>query len=394
MHNTTMTVNRLATTCHVPSSAPRALFRRATCHVPRATCLFACLLAALLAAGFAGASRAQTATTLALLPFENVSGSTESVRIIMPLIEQNLREKGYQVVGPDKIESFLSRNRIRNTGMLSRSQLNNLRGEFGVDFALVGSVDLFYESADNPQWGVSSRIVSTGEAIVLWAESAGRTGGDYTGMLGLGTITSGRDLAQEVVKILFQTLPPPGTRLASPQHQKATGLRVIGSRGSYRSPALDSAPRWRVSVTIFDNASERRGAGRILADVFSTALFHHGRFDVIDPGEVNEALIALGRTSYGGMDIATLRDFKKRTGIDAIIRGTVYRYNEGLKREATTSPDIALDVTMLDAESGRIVWFAVGERSGDDSQIALDFGIIRSMVPLIRRTISEMLDTL
>ena len=366
----------------------------ATCHAPRATCLFACLLAALLVTCAPHDVHGQKSTTLALLPFENVSGSVEGARIIMPLIEQSLREKGYRLIDPDKIESFLARNRIRNTGMLSRAQLNNLRLEFGVELALVGSVDLFYESADNPQWGISSRIVSTTEGNVLWAESTGRTGGDYTGMLGLGTITSGRDLARDVVKILFQSLPPSGSSFAAPQERKSAGVRFFSARGGYRSPALDSAPRWRVAVTIFENASERRGSGRILADVFTTALFHRGRFEVIDPGEVNEALIALGRTPYGGMDISTLRAFKKRTGIDAIFRGTVYRYNEGLKREATTSPDIALDITMLDTESGKILWFGVGERSGDDSQIALDFGIIRSMVPLIRRTISEMLDTL
>jgi len=354
----------------------------------------------------------QNVNTVALLPFENVSGSVDSVRIIMPMIEQLVRERGYQTVSQDKIESFLSRNRIRNTGMMSRGQLTALRREFGVELALLGSVDLFYESADNPQWGISSRIVSTSEGNVLWAESIGRTGGDYTKMLGLGTITSGRELAREVVQILFQNLPPSGNSFAVPQEQKNTNFSFFGPgglycnplsdtlfrlfrpRGGYRSPALDSAPRWRVAVTIFENVSERRGAGRILADVFTTALFHHGRFQIVDPGEANEALIALGRTPYGGMDIATLRDFKKRTGIDAVFMGTVYRYNEGLKREATTSPDIALDITMLDADSGKILWFAVGERSGEDCQIALDFGIIRSMVPLIRKAVGEMLETL
>ena len=332
--------------------------------------------------------------SLALLPFENVSGSIDSIPIIMPLIERTLREKGYQVISGERIESFLSRHRIRNTGMLSRAQLNNLRRDFGVDLALVGSVDLFYESADNPQWGLSSRILSTEKADVLWAESTGRTGGDYTGMLGLGTITSGRDLAQAVVKLLFQTLPQSGRSFPAPQARNIRRFHFFGPAANYLSPTRDPASRLRVAGTVFENAAERRGAGRILTDVFTTALFHHSRFDVSDPGEGNEALIALGRTPYGGMDVSTLNDFRKRTGIDAIFRGTVYRYNEGLKREATTSPEIALDITMLNAETGKILWFAVGERTGDDSQIALDFGIIRSMVPLIQKAVEDMLQTL
>ena len=372
---------------------PRAMGHKLS-PVPRATCLFACLLAALLVTCAPHQARGQEPKTLALLPFENVSGSIESVRIIMPLVEQSLRMKGYQIVGPEKLEPFLSRNRIRNTGMMSRAHLSNLRREFGADFALLGSVDLYYESTENPQWGVSSRIVSTSEGNILWAECTGRTGGDFTKMLGLGTITSGKALAEEVIKIMFETFPAQGTPFPASPGVGTSILRVAPPKGGYRSDSLDAASRWRVAVAIFENISERKGAGRILTDVFTTALLNRGRFEVIDPGEVNDALIALGRTPYGGLDFSTLREFKKRTAIDAIFIGTVYRYNEGLKREASTSPEIALDVTLLDTDSGKILWFAVGERSGDDSQLVLDFGVIRSMVPLIRRAISEMLDTL
>ena len=370
------------------------LLPRATRHRPYATCMIACIAGVLLVISAPHKVCGQVPKAIALLPFENVSGSVDSVHIIMPLIAQSLYDRGYQLIPLQKVESFLERNRIRNTGMLSRAQLNNLKREFGVDLALVGSVDLFYESADNPQWGLSSRIVSTDEANVLWAESTGRTGGDYTGMLGLGTITSGTDLAREVVKILFQTLPPSGSSFVTPKDEKSTAFHFFVPGGGYRSPALDNSHGWRVAVTIFDNASERKGAGRILTDVFTTALARQSRFQIIDPGEVNETLIELGRTPYSGMDMATLRDFKKRTGLDAIFHGTVYHYNEGLKREATTSPEIDMDITMLDLESGKILWFARGERSGDDSQIVLDFGIIRSMVPLIRKVVADMLNTL
>lgn len=361
----------------------------------RALPLLVCMTGALSAAALLKSeSRGQDSRVLALLPFENVSGSVDSVRLVMPLIERRLREKGYQIAAPEKIELFLSRNRIRNSGMMSRGQLSDLRREFGVDLALLGSVDLYYESAQNPQWGVSSRVVSTREGNILWAESTGRTGGDFTTMLGLGTITSGSELAEKVVEIMFETLPPAGTPFPAPQGSKSWTLPWLGAKAGYRSPSLDSAPRWRAAVATFENFSERRGAGRILADVFTTALFQHGRFQVIDPGEVNEALIALGRTPYGGLDAAALKEFKSRTGIDALFLGTVYRYNEGLKREASSSPDVALDITMLDVENGKILWFAVAERGGDDSQIALDFGVIRSMLRLIRRAVGEILETL
>jgi TolB-like protein len=362
-------------------------------HALRGTAILLIIVVLLLAAELP-VTHAQTTTPIALFPFENVSGSMDGVRLIMPLLEQSLRAKGYQVIGPDQLEPFLSRHRIRNTGMMSRTNLSTLRREFGTDLALLGSVDLYYESTENPQWGISSRIVSTTGGNILWAECAGRTGGDFTTILGLGTITSGKALAEEVIKIMFKTLPPQGKPFSASHAAGTASLGLSKSKSGYRSDSLDARAKWRVAVAIFENASERKGAGRILTDVFTTALFNRGRFEVLDPGEVNDALIVLGRTPYGGLDFSTLREFGKRTAIDAVFIGTVYRYNEGLKREASAAPEIALDITLLDTESGRILWFGSEERSGDDSQVVLDFGIIRSMVPLIQRAVGEMLETL
>jgi TolB-like protein len=342
-------------------------------------------------------ARGQNKTTLALLPFENVSGNINGVRLIMPIIERSVREKGYQIVDPDKIESFLSIRRIRNTGMLSRSQLDALRQEFGVDLALVGSVDLFFESDENPQWGLSSRIVSTENAKIVWAESSGRTGGDYTKVLGLGTITSANSLAEEVTRILFQNLPRAGGAFPSPQGSGLRMFRLFGpprARAGYRSKSLDSAARLRVAVLPFENVSERPGAGRILTDILTTALFQHGRFDVMDPGEVQEALIQLGIFPYGGIDNDTLAQLRRRTGVDALFLGTLYGYTEGLQREATTSPEVSLDLRLIQIETSKTLWFADGTRKGDDYRIALDFGIIRPMVSLVMKVLDEILETL
>ena len=278
--------------------------------------------------------------------------------------------------------------------MLSRRQLNDLKPAFEADVAMVGSVDLFHQSEENPQWGISSRAVSTNDGRILWAESTGRTGGDYTGLLGLGTITSSSALAREVVKILFEDLPPSGSPFPVPQGQRTQTVGFLSTRAGYRSPVLDTSARWRVAVATFENQSERYGAGLILAHVLTTALFRHGRYEVADPGELGAALITLGRTPYGGLDFTTLRELKKRAGVNAIFLGTVYRYNEGLKQGASTSPEISQDIRMLDTESGKILWFGSAERNGDKYQTVLDFGTIRSMVPLIRKTMGEMLGTL
>lgn len=352
------------------------------------------LVVSLSVLGTAFLARAQAPMKLALLPFENVSGNIESLGIVMPVIEKAVREKGYQIVGREELERFLARRRIRNTGMLSRRHLTALRQEFGVRLAMVGSVDLFSDSGENPQWGLSSRILSTEDGGILWAKSAGLTGADFTTVLGLGTIRSGERLGQEVVKRLLRGLPPAGSRFTVPEAGRSPGFRLFGFKAGYRSPLLDSKPPKRVAVLPFENASERRGAGRILTDIFTTALFQHGRFQVLEPGEVSEALIALRAAPYGAIDFDTLAGLRKRTGVDGVILGTVYTYNEGLKRGATTSPEVALDARMLHTEGGRILWHASHSGSGEDYQVVLDFGTIRSMIPLALKVVREMLESL
>jgi TolB-like protein len=366
------------------------------------------MAAALLILSGGTVAQANGAPNLALLPFENVSGSIKGSSIIMPMIDEALKAKGYRMVRREEIESFLLRRRIRNTGMISRRYLDALRQKFAVDLVMVGSVDLYHESEENPQWGISSRVISASKGTVLWAKSAGLTGDDFTTVLGLGTIRSGERLAKEVVTLLLRGFPSSGETFRKPvmagvpipseedelTEEDELVRRGIREKGVYRSPLLDSAGSWRVAVLPFENVSERKGAGRILTDIFTTALFRHGRFQVVDPGEAVETLIAVGKLPYGGIDFKTLADLGKRTGIDAFFVGTLYGYNEGLKSRAATEPEVELDARMLHAESGRILWLASHQRGGDEYQIALDFGTIRSMVPLALTVVREMLDTL
>lgn len=329
-------------------------------------------------------------STLALLPFENLSGNVESVRMLMPVVERALRDRGYQVVRPERLEPFLVRNRIRDTGRLSRAQSTQLRREFDVGLALVGSVAIFNDSTENPQWGLSARVLATDSGAILWARSAGLTGDDFTIALGLGTVTSSAHLAEETVKVLLRDLPRAGEALTMPPEGRGLMSHLFGSRASYRSPTLDSNPPKRVAVLPFENLSDRKGAGRIVTDVFVAALVRSRRFDIVEPGTVSEALLAMGAAPYGNIDLETLAALRQLIEADAVILGTVFTYSEGLKRTATTSPEVAFDARMLDAESGRILWLAEQTRNGDDSQIALHFGKIRAVVPLILRVADEM----
>ncbi len=351
------------------------------------------LLVALLCLATMDGRAGEAAARVALLPFENVSGHPRSPAIVMPLIGLGLRERGYEVVEPDALEPFLFRHRIRTTAKLTREQLAALGKEFGVLLAMVGSIDLFADTPGNPQWGASSRLLATGSGGILWADAAGFTGDDFTGLLGLGTVTSPDDLAAKTVQELFRNLPPGLGTEETPARDRASRPRKV-LPGVFRDPSLDGEPPKRVGVLPFENGTERRGAALIVDDLMVVGLLRSARFEVADPGEVHRTLLALALAPYGGIDLDSLRRIGQAAGVDAIILGRVEEYNEGLRPGASTSPSMALDARMLDAKTGKILWMGFHRARGEDSQIVLEFGKIKSMVPLAMKVIGELVETM
>ncbi len=354
---------------------------------------YAALLAVVVWLGLGALSPSEGATRIAVLPFENVSGNVKSPTIIMPLIRSVLRQRGYEVVSPDSLEPFLFRQRIRATSKLNREHLVALGKEFDVSLALVGSIDLFADTPGNPQWGVSSRLLDTRSGMILWAGAAGFTGDDFTGFLGLGTVTSPDLLAARVVDALFRGLirgdggEATVKAVPSPRSRKAV-------RGVYRDPGLETEPPRRVAVLPFENGTERRGAALIVDDLWIVGLFWAGRFEVADAGVISEALQTLGLAPYGSIDLESLQRIGSRAGVDAVILGRVEDYNEGLRPGTSTSPSIALDARMLDTKTGKILWMGYHEAKGEESQIVLEFGKIKSMVPLAMRVTLELAETM
>lgn len=339
----------------------------------------------------AGAAPGEGGTRIAILPFLNVSGDLQGPAFVVPLVGPALRDRGYEVVEPEALEEFLARRRVRAPSRLGPEPLLTLGREFGADFALLGSVDLFADIAGNPQVGVSCRLLETATGRLVWANAAGFTGDDFTGFMGLGTVTAPEVLAARTVAALFQAFPREG---ASPEVTGPLPRSRSLARRVYRSPRLATEPPQRLAVLPFENGTERRGAGLVVDDLMLVGLVRAGRFTVADAGALQQALLTLGVAPYGAIDLETLRAVGRTAGVDAVILGRVADYNEGLRPGTSSSPSIAIEARMLDTRTGEILWMGAHEAQGEDSQIVLEFGKIKSMVPLGMKVISELLGTL
>ncbi|HSD50542.1 MAG TPA: hypothetical protein VLG48_03965 [Candidatus Methylomirabilis sp.] len=339
------------------------------------------------------AAEGEAATRIAILPFQNVSGHLEAPPFIMPLIYRAVQDRGYEVIESNSLEPFLIRHRIRATEKIHREQLAALGKELGASLALVGSIDLFADTPGNPQWGIAGRLLSTDNGRMLWADAAGFTGDDFTGFLELGTVTSPDRLAELTVDKLFNDFPSGGVAVESPRLTRTGRSRKVSGR-LFRDPQLDAEPPMRVAVLPFENATERRGAALIVDDLMIVGLFRVGRFEVVDPGEVSHALQTLGIAPYGGIDLDSLRRIGEALGADVVILGRVEDYNEGLRPGTSTSPSITLDARMLETRTGKILWIGYQESNGEDFQVVLEFGKIKSMVPLAMRVIVDLAETM
>jgi len=330
---------------------------------------------------------------VALMPMDNLSGERKGLEVVFPLVRKTLEEKGLQVIPDAKVEEFLARGRIRDVGQVSVRVAKEMGRELEADFILVGSVDSFVLS-DNPKVGLSARLISAADGSILWARSLGQSGEDFTRPLGLGTIRSPEELARVAVNELFQSLTweaPSG-----PRALKGPGIlsRLFGlSLRAYRREGFQISQIKAIAVLPFENASRRREAGRVVANILVSELWNTRGINVIEPGEVRERMISLRIRAMGEIELEGLKKLGEALGADVLILGRVHAYDEGVERGAPF-PRVEISARALYTRTGQILWMARNSHAGEDFQIAMDWGKVRSVITLTQKTLREMLETL
>jgi TolB-like protein len=302
---------------------------------------------------------------IALLPFENNSGRREAVTRIMPIVRDYLIRSGYGLLDEQDVEGFLARKRIRRTGEISRKAAREIREELGADFVLVGSVEVFDEE-DGLHVGLSCRLVDSSNGSITRAESSGIAGEDFTTLLGFGTIKSMDLLVDKAVEDLFRGWD---------------GI-PIGEKGA-PSTSRQREGRPMIALFPFENISGRRAAGRIVSNILISRLVQKGACGVVEPGEVRYWITRLRVRYLEAIGIEAMSKLGREAGADYLLLGIVVDYREGVGEGFP--PRVEMNVRMVDVEKGRMVWAGKTSMTGDDFLIALDFGKIRSTIPLVKK---------
>ena len=298
---------------------------------------------------------------IALFPFENFSEDTRATEKIMPLVQDKLESEGFSVLDEATLERFLVKGRVRSTGYISSEMARKIGKELNVEAVLVGSINTYY-SGKNPMAGFSARLINTSDGDITWANHAAATGNDFTGLLGLGTVSDVVKLSVKMIDKLFDSF-------------------------SILPPFKERESTYRIAVMPFKNESDIKGAGMIATYMFITELFKTRIFEPISYGDVRDLVVALRVRSKGELDFTNIGSIEESSGVDGILVGTVEHYAED---EGSVPPLAIISARLIDARTERILWYDSYQYRGDDGISIIDWGRLRSAENVASVVVSKL----
>jgi len=324
--------------------------------------------------------------TVVVLPFTNLSGVERAPSEIAASFCRRIARKGYSTAPADEVEAFLAAERVRYLDSLSGRVREKLLSKFGASAVIFGTVYSFAEG-ENAIVGLSARMLRT-DGGVAWAGVAALSGEETEGLLGLGRVSSTAAIAEKAVERLLRNFPAPG-KSAKLVSARARPLARAGPV-TYRASTLESGRVHTICLLPLENRSSARFAPRAVGELLSQRLGASKTFRVVEPGNFREAMAASGVRGVKTGDPAELAKLSKALGTSLFLRGTIYVFKDGSPRNAAVPPELDLDLALVDAAAGRIVWTSRLSRSGRDYESLLELGAISNIVTLADQVAAEM----
>jgi hypothetical protein len=327
---------------------------------------------------------------IGVVPFENVSGTRVASAQIMRSVEEVLEKRGFLLIKGRTMERFLEEERIRYLDSLPTPHAKKLASELKLDAILTGSI-LFFKPGATPQVGLTARLVSR-DGTLLWGKTVGVTGDDQTTVLGLRKVEKMEELVPIAVRRLLEKFQLSGGVEYGRVWKRPSIL--LGPRPtSYLSPRFPSGDAERIAILPLTNQSGNKEAGRIVMRLLAVRLSGKGRFHVVEGGDLRESMIEEGVRLFGDIELGRLKGIGKALGTNLFLGGAIYKYSEGLGAGSQASPEVEFLLSIINAETGEILWTAHHTRKGEEYLTIFHFGLMRSPIALSDQVLEEMLDT-
>ena len=180
----------------------------------------------------------------------------------------------------------------------------------------------------------------------------------------------------------------------------AAGLLLVALAGcrstrttKYVHPNMDLGAVKRVAVLPFDSLVQDRTAGDKVQKIFLTELLSLETFEVAEPGQVMKMLKAERIESTDQLGPADFKRIGEALKVQGVFIGSVVDFTEN-RTGATPSPEVTINLRLVETQSGVTVWSASRTKSGATASARL-FGIGgQSLTEAARQLIREELSTL
>lgn len=360
----------------------------------KAALLIVCA-ATMICAGCAGGRGVAAGTDrrnmqVAVLPVENLSGSTAPLTALRRELGKEVAVAGLGVVPEEAVDRFLRAHRIRYTGGVDEETCRALLTELRADAVLVTSLELNSEDAP-PKMALISRLVATGErSKILWMESIALAGDEEPGVLGLGLIGEPARLRKKVLERTGRSLAAWLTGGGSPgaparRYAPKAVFTAFGDEGE-RKPVLAVLP--------FTNQSTRKNAGEITVLHCVKQLVDSGRFTVVEPGVVRNRMLQMRVIMEDGVALPQVDLMSQTMQADYLVTGKVYEYQDYVGAAGTPKVDFSLQV--IDGAGKKVVWSSKSYNEGSDGVFFYDWGRTYTAAALAQRmtraVVGRMLD--
>jgi len=306
-------------------------------------------------------------TEIAVLPFANYSGSIRAIRTIAPMLDTTLMELGFKILPSDSLRGVLRENRIRTNGMINAADGEKIRQATGLDYLLVGSVDIF-EEASAPEVGISIRILDLSRMRIIWTAIIGATGADHVGLFGVGRVDSVDSVARRAIREQLKSLSP----------------------AVLRANRSDNSKRIKCAVVPFEDYSKYPRAGEIATSLLASVLFESG-YDVVEPGVVNEVMITGRSQSRGGVDYTIMDILREQDSVSLVLTGSVDLFQAARGNFEQSSPEVALGIRVVQTSSHKILAAYDKESTGSDSETLFELGGCHSLEKLTAGLLGELI---
>ena len=150
-----------------------------------------------------------------------------------------------------------------------------------------------------------------------------------------------------------------------------------------------------VGIVPFVSLAEDRAAGYRVSSICFTELLDRDFARVVEPGQFQAAIreIRGGTAPDAPWSSADLIKLGEKTGVQGFLMGTVHEY--GMRQTGKESfPILSLELHLVDAATGRVVWSASKTRKGGPGVPIFGFGEVHTLGELTSQVCRELLATL